>query len=108
MLSSSIYVLAGMGGLSINEAMAFGKPIICSVCDGTEKKLVREGFNGYYFKNGNKQDLADKIKLLVSNPNEIKRMGKNSENIIKNEINIETVIKGYIKAFEYVSNKKIK
>ncbi|RLD61560.1 MAG: glycosyltransferase family 1 protein, partial [Bacteroidetes bacterium] len=28
--ASSVYVLAGMGGLSINQAMAFGKPIICS------------------------------------------------------------------------------
>ena len=27
LLSSSIYVLAGMGGLSINEAMCFNKPI---------------------------------------------------------------------------------
>jgi glycosyltransferase involved in cell wall biosynthesis len=28
-LSSSIYILAGMGGLSINEAMVFGKPVVC-------------------------------------------------------------------------------
>jgi len=108
MISSAIYVLAGMGGLSINEAMAFGKPVICSVCDGTEKKLVRDGFNGYYFKEGDKYDLANKIKLLLSNQNEILRMGKNSETIIRDEINIDTVINGYIKAFEYVSDKRIK
>jgi len=108
MISSAIYVLAGMGGLSINEAMAFGKPVICSVCDGTEKKLVRDGFNGYYFKEGNKYDLANKIKLLLSNQNEIVRMGKNSETIIRDEININTVINGYIMAFEYVSDKRIK
>ncbi len=39
LVSSSIYILAGIGGLSINEAMVFGKPVICSVCDGTEKKI---------------------------------------------------------------------
>ena len=36
-LSSQIFVQPGMGGLAINEAMCFGKPIICSICDGTER-----------------------------------------------------------------------
>ncbi len=107
MVSSSIYVLAGMGGLSINEAMAFGKPVICSVCDGTEKKIVREGFNGYYFEQGSKDDLANKIKRLLANPSEIKRMGDNSEKIIREEININTVIKGYLQAFNYITNKNL-
>ena len=48
LMASSIYVLAGMGGISINDAMAFGRPVICSVCDGTEGTLVKEGFNGLY------------------------------------------------------------
>lgn len=55
-----------------------------------------------YFEQGNKNDLAGKIKLLLSNQNEIKRMGKNSERIIREEININTVISGYISAFKYV------
>ena len=46
---STVYVLAGMGGLSINEAMCYSLPIICSVCDGTEKDLVVDGENGFYF-----------------------------------------------------------
>ncbi|ETK12582.1 hypothetical protein T235_08430 [Tannerella sp. oral taxon BU063 isolate Cell 8/11] len=49
MNESSVYVLAGMGGLSINDAMCFSLPIICSVCDGTEKDLVFEGENGFFF-----------------------------------------------------------
>jgi len=59
-----------------------------------------------YFKNENKDDLATKIKLLLSNQNEIKRMRANSEKIIREEINIDTVIKGYVKAFEFVSKKQ--
>ena len=42
LMASTIYVLAGMGGLSINDAMCFGLPIVCSVGDGTEKVLVRD------------------------------------------------------------------
>ncbi|MFN8257509.1 MAG: glycosyltransferase [Bacteroidales bacterium] len=101
-LSSSIYILAGMGGLSINEAMAFGKPVICSVADGTELRLVKDGENGFYFKNGNAVDLAEKIKILFDNRELIRRFGEKSIQIIKEEVNVHTVIKGYLDAFNYV------
>jgi glycosyltransferase involved in cell wall biosynthesis len=79
--------------------MCFEKPIICSVCDGTEKDLVREGFNGMYFKEGDAGDLANKIKYLFDNPTIVKQMGLNSLSIIKNEININTVVERYRVAF---------
>ena len=96
-MSSTIYVLAGMGGLSINEAMCFGLPIICSVGDGTEKKLVREDINGKYFKDGDEDDLTDKILYLFGRPETRKEMGLRSMEIVRNEINIHTVIDGYKK-----------
>lgn len=105
LLSSSVYVLAGMGGLSINEAMSFGKPVICSVCDGTEKELVKDGYNGYFFREGDKKDLAEKIRILLANPGLVKEMGANSSEIIKNKINIESVLTGYKNAFDYVCGK---
>jgi glycosyltransferase involved in cell wall biosynthesis len=93
-----------MGGLSINEAMLFGKPVICSVCDGTEKKLVRDGFNGYFFENGNLISLKEKISLLLSDKNKIDEFGKNSVSIIKDEVNIHTVVAGYLNAFTNILN----
>ena len=103
--ASSIYVLAGMGGLSINEAMCYDKPVICSVCDGTEKKLVRENFNGKYFTQDSAEDLFDKIDFMFSNTEKMHTMGRNSGKIISGEINVHTVIKGYLKAFNYVMQK---
>jgi len=102
LLSSGVYVLAGMGGLSINEAMAFGKPVICSVCDGTERELVKNNMNGLIFEEGNADDLLKKIICLFENPELIEKMGKNSENIIKNKININTVAFSINEAFKYV------
>ena len=104
--SSGVYVLGGMGGLSINEAMAFGKPVVCSICDGTEKKLVRDGYNGYIFENGNLESLKSKLVKLISDEDKIIEFGKNSESIIRNEINLQTVISGYLTAFEYLMRKK--
>lgn len=103
-LSSQIFVQPGMGGLAINEAMCFGKPIICSICDGTEKDLVREGFNGIYFKEGDADDLANKIENLYGNPQLVKQMGLNSVSIIKDEINIHTVVGRYKNAFNSIRN----
>jgi glycosyltransferase involved in cell wall biosynthesis len=102
---SSVYVLGGMGGLSINDAMCFAKPVVCSVADGTEKRLVREGENGYYFNNGSVDDLARVLDLILAEPNRVRAFGHRSLEIIKNEINIHTVIEGYKKVFEYVLTK---
>lgn len=100
---SSIYVLAGMGGLSINDAMCFEKPVICSVADGTEKRLVREGLNGHYFENGNAESLINVINSMLSDPQKIEKYSKESLRIIKEEINIHTVLEGYVKAFQFVT-----
>jgi glycosyltransferase involved in cell wall biosynthesis len=102
-MSCNIYVLAGMGGLSINDAMIYGLPVICSVCDGTEKYLVIEGYNGLYFESGNQQSLESKIEKLLDDEVLCKNMGKNSLEIVENKINIHTVVAGYLKTFEYLS-----
>ncbi|QHT70491.1 glycosyltransferase family 4 protein [Rhodocytophaga rosea] len=105
-MSASVYVLAGMGGLSINEAMCFDRPVVCSECDGTEKKLVREGYNGRYFEDGNPESLYDVLNTLLAKPEDLYTMGARSGEIIQNEVNIHTVIKGYIKAFNFVTENK--
>lgn len=106
MHAASVYVLGGMGGLSINDAMCFAKPIICSVADGTEKRLVKENVNGYYFENNNQNSLNNGIQKLLNDASNIKKFGMNSLKIIENEVNIHTVIKEYQEAFQYVAQKK--
>jgi glycosyltransferase involved in cell wall biosynthesis len=105
MYESSVYVLAGMGGLSINDAMCFSLPVICSVCDGTEKDLISDGINGYFFKEGDADSLADKIDLVLSDEKRRKQMGEEAYRVIKEKINLDTVARRYMDAFEYVMNK---
>lgn len=105
-MASSLYVLAGMGGLSINEAMCFGLPVLCSVCDGTEKVLVREGVNGRYFRDGDEADLYEKIIWCFDHADQLQQMGLKSMEIIRNEVNIRTVLDGYMQAFHYVQKQK--
>ncbi|MDR1552620.1 MAG: glycosyltransferase family 4 protein [Prevotellaceae bacterium] len=105
MYESAVYVLAGMGGLSINDAMCFSLPVICSVCDGTEKDLITDGVNGYFFKEGNADSLADKIEKVLSDEKKREQMGKEAYRVIKEKINLNTVAQRYMDAFEYVMNK---
>ena len=104
--ASTIYVLAGVGGLSINDAMAFGKPVICSVADSTEKDLVIANQTGFIFENDNAEDLKSKIIYLFDNPEKCQEMGKNAENLIKEKINIHTVAGKFVDVFNFVTNQK--
>jgi glycosyltransferase involved in cell wall biosynthesis len=103
---AGIYVLAGMGGLSINEAMCYAKPVVCSVADGTEKRLVREGYNGHFFESGSVASLTTVIEKLFADPAQINVMGKRSQEIIKKEINIHTVLGNYMEAFLFAINSR--
>jgi glycosyltransferase involved in cell wall biosynthesis len=100
--SSSIYVLAGMGGLSINEAMCFGLPVVCAVADGTERRLVRENQNGHYFNNGDLESLTEVIDKMLKDLPKTQQMGLESERIIREEININTVLNKYKAVFDFV------
>ncbi len=102
MHESTVYVLAGMGGLSINDAMTYAMPVICSVCDGTERDLVKHGENGFLFKNGDVNDLVDKINMVMSSPEQAKAMGEKSFKTIIEKININTVADRYIAAFNSI------
>jgi glycosyltransferase involved in cell wall biosynthesis len=86
--------------------MFYGLPIICSVCDGTEKKLVRDGFNGSIFEEGSEEDLVEKISIILGDEELQKNMSKNSKMIINKEINIHTVLEKWKEGFDYVLSKK--
>ncbi|MBS0171439.1 MAG: glycosyltransferase family 4 protein [Nitrospira sp.] len=102
-LSSSIFVLPGLGGLSINEAMFYGLAVICAGGDGTERFLVREGLNGTFFREGNMRSLTQAMLALLSDQKELVAMGRRSREIIDREVNIQTVVQEYVRAFRHAS-----
>ena len=99
--SASIFVLPGLGGLSINEAMFYGLAIVCAAGDGTERYLVREGHNGAFFQNGDAESLAGALIGLLLDSQKLDAMRQHSKSIIECEVNIHTVVSEYMKAFQY-------
>lgn len=101
MYESSVYVLAGTGGLSLNDAMACGLPAICSsACDGTQVDLIEDGINGYIFDEGSIESLTGKLDAVLSDTGNRKRMGLKAYETIRDRINLDTVSDRFIEAFK--------
>jgi glycosyltransferase involved in cell wall biosynthesis len=64
--------------------------------------LVREGVNGRYFADGDLDDLTAKLSWFLEHPERAREMGRASVDIIRNEVNIHTVIRGYREALDAV------
>lgn len=81
-LAADVFVLPtreDIWGLVINEALAYGLPVITSENCGAGLELVKEE-NGYLFETSNIKDLSEKIKLLINN--NLKREEMSKKNIL--------------------------
>jgi len=70
-------------GVVVNEAMASGLPVVLSDKVGSRDDLLKEGVNGFCFKSGEHEELANILKEMLSNPKKLKQMGEKSREIIK-------------------------
>ena len=106
MMVSSVFVLPGLGGLSINEAMCFGLPVVCSIGDGTEKQLVYDGVTGYLANDSDANDYAEKICAILQDDKLRVAMSEHARAIIQDKVNIWSMISGFQDALRYVARDK--
>jgi len=99
---ADLFILPGTGGLAMQQAMAHGLPVIVAQGDGTQDDLVRPG-NGWQVVPENVQSLQDAMQDALSDPGRLRRMGEESYRIVKEEVNIETMVA----VFERVLNRVI-
>ena len=99
-LSANLFVLPGLGGLSIYHAMVHSLPVISASADGTERDLIRDGFNGYILQNENIDELVYKIKNFLKYKDLSTKMGLNSRKIVDEEINIHKMVSVFQHAIE--------
>lgn len=62
--------------LVLCEAMASKKPVVASRLPGTSMQVL-DGWNGYLFRPGDQNELAEKIRLVLDNPERAEQMGVN-------------------------------
>lgn len=68
-------------GMVVLEAMAFGKPILCSQWAGASE-LVVDGENGYRFDAHDPATIAEVMRRLIDHPELIAQMGQRSQELI--------------------------
>lgn len=100
-LESDLFVLPGLGGLAISEAMVYNLPVIASIADGCEKDLVTPK-NGIIDENLNSKSLYEYIKKIYLDPQILIGMKKESRYIIDYKYNIETYIENIHKCIKYL------
>lgn len=93
-------------GLSINEAMSVGKPVITTTSNGGGYDLIINNFNGNIVKHDNVQELYDAMYNILSDSEKERKMGENSKSIIQSNFTYEHMAEGFKKAFLYPFNKK--
>lgn len=94
---ADLFVLPGTGGLAVQQAMAWGLPVIVAEGDGTQDDLVRPE-NGWRVVPGDLDDLRRTLQTALSDPGVLRRMGIASYQIVDQEINLEAMAQVFIRA----------
>ena len=93
-------------GLVINEAMAFGKPIVTTDAVGAAPDMVKDGINGYVVKNKNIDELYKALYKILSDDKLKEKMSENSRKIFEEKNDFEKMYEEFKNAIEYVKQKR--
>ncbi len=101
-----IFVLPSLGegsSIVLNEAMASGKPLIGTNVGGSPMQ-IKDKWNGFLVEPANAIQLAEKIKYLLSHPQQREIMGKNSRKLAEERFDWRRISERYLKIYEDVAN----
>ncbi|MGA9362884.1 MAG: glycosyltransferase family 4 protein [Bacteroidota bacterium] len=79
------------GTTSILEAMAMGKPVICSRTEG-QVDVIQEGCTGVFVPPGDSHALRDAIHYLWGHPDEAEKMGKAGRKYIEENHSLDQFV----------------
>jgi len=89
-------------GLTVNEGMCFGLPVVASDMVGAAFDLVRPGENGFVYPVGDVQALARALRGVLSDPVGRARMGDRSRDLVA-AYSYEADVRGVLEALRAVA-----
>ena len=95
--AADLFVLPGTGGLAVQEAMAYGLPVVVAAGDGTQEDLVHPG-NGWQIPPGDLNALVETLRLALSDVSRLRAMGEESYRIVSGEVNLEKMVSAFVEA----------
>ncbi|MGH9890791.1 MAG: glycosyltransferase family 4 protein [bacterium] len=99
--AADIFVMPGLGGLALHQAMANGLPIVSAPADGTELDLVEPLRNGCILESGDPEMWIEQMWPLLLDRGLRMRMGRRSREMVDERANVETMTQQIIRALEY-------
>ena len=90
--AADLFVLPGIGGLALNQAMYWKTPCVVYQADGTEEDLIIDAENGYYF-DGSENDLTRVINKYKNDmPEQKNKLAINAHKLVNEDINLEKMV----------------
>lgn len=87
-------------GAVLNEAMNSGCGVVASHAIGSVPFVLTDGKNGLVYKNGDIEDLYQKVRWLLENPEKRKEMGKSAYQTMINEWSPDIAAKRFLRLME--------
>jgi glycosyltransferase involved in cell wall biosynthesis len=100
-LAADLFVMPGTGGLALQEAMLYGKPVAAAEADGSQRDLIREHENGWLLPPGDEEALLRVLRDALSDPGRLERMGAASRKIVLETATMEKMVDGFLKAIRF-------
>jgi len=87
-------------GAVLNESMNSGCAVVASHAIGSVPFLIRDNKNGLIYRNGDNEDLFQKVKYLIENPKERERIGRNAYFTLKELWNADLAAERFLSLVE--------
>ena len=101
--AADMFLLTGDGGLAINEAMAYGLPVISPAADGTVPDLIEDGVNGYLLKGDQQEEIDLAVRNLLEVDDErLGTMGLASRKIIEEKATMKNMVNRFKWSFDFL------
>jgi glycosyltransferase involved in cell wall biosynthesis len=95
-----ISVMCGGLGLAIQQTLAFGRPMVVADEPGVDGEIVRNGETGWRYPKGDVNALAATVNAVLADPAGAARVARRGQDLVRNEVNIDGMVGGFVTALE--------
>lgn len=94
-------------GAVLNESMNSGCVVVASSAIGSVPFLIKDGKNGLIYRDGDIDDMYEKVKYLIDDKEKVADLGKNAYMTLSDLWNAETAAERFIKLVEMIQSGNI-
>ncbi|MTI98599.1 MAG: glycosyltransferase [Marinobacter adhaerens] len=87
---------------AIIEYMRCGKPVVCTRTGGNPE-IVTDGENGYLVPVGDVQELANKLEVLIEQPELREKMGRDGAAKVREHYSLETMLSQHVVLYQSIA-----